>query len=524
MILEYAVGGGINRDIPAHQLPEGVWSSGGNVRFKDGQVFKFAGHSSELSTTAVPYYLIPVPGTTTYWIIAGLTDVYAWDGTTEKEITRASGGDYSATADKNWTGGIIQGVPFLNNGVDSPQFWSRDFATPSKLAEITAWPSGYTCGTLRAFGEYMFALDVTKSGTRYPSLCLWSHAADPGSLPSTWDITDQTKLAGEFAIGATGNDGESEDTLLDCATMRNALYLYSAGKTFRATKAGYPAVFRFDQDVFTNIGCLGRRTVSNFDGGHFVVSSHDIVVHNGQEVTWSVDTKNRKHIFNNLDVNNYGRSFVVRHNFLHEMWFCYPEAGSSFPNKAMVWNWREDKIGFRDLPDVTHIMGGQVSSSTGTSWDSQTDSWDQQRRAWNSLGYSPTAPRLLMASQSGQALHVADNTNTFNGTNFTAFVRREALPLGVDAGGNKYVDLDNRYLIKTIYPKFTATGNIKVKLISQERPGGPVNEKMKTFDPTDYKVDLFHEGRLMGIEFSSNTAIDWQLQQFSLDVDRVGNY
>ena len=40
------------------------------------------------------------------------------------DVTRASGGDYSATAAENWTSTIIGGVLVMTNGFDDPQYWA----------------------------------------------------------------------------------------------------------------------------------------------------------------------------------------------------------------------------------------------------------------------------------------------------------------------------------------------------------------------------------------------------------------
>ena len=39
--------------------------------------------------------------------------------------------------------------------------------------------------------NYLIALDLTKSGTRYPHMVKWSAAADPGTVPASWDETDR---------------------------------------------------------------------------------------------------------------------------------------------------------------------------------------------------------------------------------------------------------------------------------------------------------------------------------------------
>src|SRR3990167_709378 len=158
---------GVLPDIPVTELPLNAWTRVQNVRFRDGAVEKFTGHS-EVYTSAVcaPYWLLQVPRSTPgtyFWLYAGLTAVGAYDGSSHADITRAAGA-YTADSIQSWTGAIIEGIPVITNGVDAPQMWNTP-ALATDLIALSNFPASTTCNVMRSLKRYLVALDVTKTGT-----------------------------------------------------------------------------------------------------------------------------------------------------------------------------------------------------------------------------------------------------------------------------------------------------------------------------------------------------------------------
>ena len=116
---------GVIKDVLPHRLPPNAFSDGRNVRFYENSVEKFLGHSNafsgEIESPIVqPYWLTSIrQATDMYVVYAGQNKVYATDGSTHYDMTRTTG-DYSMSTSKGWTGGVMGGIVFLNNGVDSP--------------------------------------------------------------------------------------------------------------------------------------------------------------------------------------------------------------------------------------------------------------------------------------------------------------------------------------------------------------------------------------------------------------------
>ena len=170
---------GIVKDINAWQLPPNVWTDGNNIRAEHGAIQKSPGFLEVMaSCPIVPYYITNLEvGAANYWIVGGTAKIYVHDGSSWTDLTRASGGDYSATAKENWTSTVLGGILIMANGYDDPQFWALSSGVPStgtKMADLTNWPASTECFSLRAFRSFLIALNVTKSSVPYTRLVKWS--------------------------------------------------------------------------------------------------------------------------------------------------------------------------------------------------------------------------------------------------------------------------------------------------------------------------------------------------------------
>src|SRR6185369_11391462 len=92
------------------------------------------------------------------------------------------------------------------------------------------------------------------------------------------------------------------------------------------------------------------------------------------------------------------RAFVFKNPFLNEVFVCYPQAGNAIPNKALVWNYRDRTVSYRDIPALHHANFGAVDSSLGDVWDSDGDPWNSDLTLWNGPDFTPNTTRVLMAS------------------------------------------------------------------------------------------------------------------------------
>jgi hypothetical protein len=516
---------GIIADILPHTLPLNAWSNGKNVRMRDGMVEKFLGHQAAFTAPPiVPYFMMPVNNAgTLYWILAGLTKIYVWDGNTWTNITRQTAFvdvNYNAGALLNWTGGVLGGLPILNNGVDNPQSWFPGLA--NKCTDLVNWPAATICAAMRPFKRHLVAMNVTKAGVAHPQMVKWSHPAVAGAVPVSWDQTDATKDAGEYEILDTNG------AVVDGLRMRDSFVLYKADSVHLMQYVGGQAIFNISP-LFDSFGILSRRCAVEFQKGvHAVFALGDLIVHDG--ATWkSIGSKKMKRwLFNQIDKDNFSTSFVGWNPSLFEVWFCFPTSGNSLPNQALVWNYVDDTFSVRDLNNVTHIATGNVViSNAGNLWDGDAATWDSDSSVWDSGLSNPSGLSALMADAGATQMMLADSSNQFNGVSFSSFIERTGLPLPVSQDGPP--DMRSRKLIRGIYPRIEGTVGQQVDIFlgTQDAPGGPVDWLPNSFPyiiGTTRFIDCRINTVMPAIRFQSAGNFDWRLAGVEYDVKKVGNF
>ena len=514
---------GIVKDVPPHELPPEAWSDGRNVRFTDNKVVKMKGSSRVFDPpTIAPYWLMQARSVSEVaWIYAGLAKVYAFFTAGHTDITRASGGDYSATAVGLWNGGILGGIPILNNGVDPPQYWAS-VDTGTDLANLTNWPASTEAAVVRPFKNFLVALDVTKSGTRSPHLVKWSHPADPGSVPSSWDETDATKDAGENQLA----DSES-GFIFDGRQLRDIFVIYKENSTWGMLFIGGSFVFRFFK-ILGQSGVLTSNCIGVLGNGarHFVPTSDDVIIHDGQQAQSVLDRRMRRFLSTTMDTTNFNRSFTVANSVDDEMWFCFPESGQTWPNLALVWNWKDGTVSVRELANASFIATGEIVEDTDETWDADTQVWDDDASVWDQLRHRPQEKRLLQADPVNTRLHFLEDTEQRDGSNFLSYVERTGLALvGRDRQGNPKVDFEARKLVRRMRPKMRG-GPVEIRVGAQDFIDGPINYSSPvTFTPgVDEYVDACVSGRLIATRFEANADVSWELDGYDLDVELLGVY
>lgn len=133
---------GIVRDQPPQELPISALSDALNVRMAGGCAERIGGDYRVLTAPpATPISLQLMATHTDRFIVhASTSAVFADNGTIQTDITGTAptGGE-----DDRWTGGVLNGVLVMNNGIDVPMFWAGDVAL--NLASLTAWTSTWRC-------------------------------------------------------------------------------------------------------------------------------------------------------------------------------------------------------------------------------------------------------------------------------------------------------------------------------------------------------------------------------------------
>jgi hypothetical protein len=504
-----SVAQGVNRDAHPEELPLGMWSSVNNMAFRDGFLARAGGMRQIFDDPAItPLFVAPFrTATSLYWIHIGTAAAYVDDGTTRTDITRTS--PFTGTVADRWTGGPFNGIFIANNGVDPPQYWNGNTAT--NFADLPNWTANYTCKALRAFKNFLVALDVTKTGTRYPFRVLWSAIADPGSVPPSWDVADTTREAGEIDIeGAAG-------PLIDAVVLGDSLILYTTASAHAMRYVGGQSVFSFSK--LSDVGMLARNCGANTPVGHVILTTGDVVLLQGGGPSKSIaSTVVRRAIFSEMDSTYAERAaFVTTNPAQNEVWVCYPTSGTTC-SKAAVWNWVDNVWTFRDLRTVTAGASGQVPAwNDGTdTWDTAAGTWATDTTAWGAGEVAPNEQRLVLA-HTLPALSVVGAGQTDVGLTFTATAERIGL---------HFDDPQTVKRIRSVWPRIDADAGtvVLVEVGASMKPDvAPTWNAAVSFTVgTTTKVDSMASGRYLALRLSSAVNSDWRVRGVDLDIVPMG--
>ena len=505
---------GVNKDLSTAEMPIQAWSDALNIRFLDGYALQFYGHSQVYGTPSeTPQHIIPVNiGANRYWIYATATKTYCVTVSggvgVETDITHVTP---RAGVVNQWTSTVLSGIPILNTGDTATVPMSWDLNTANKFVNLANWPANTYCKSLRAFKNSLVALNVSKSGTQYPYMVKWSHPADPGSVPSSWDPADATKDAGELDLAEGG------DYIQDGLQLRDSFIIYKEASVWRMDYTGGPFVYRFSK-VLGISGALNRNCITEIDGQHLVLTGSDVMVHDGQSATSVLDKFTRRWLFQNIDATYSNLCFVARNPFFNEVWICFPFIGATSCNRAMIWNYKDNTVSFRSLPNVNHMAFGPVDDSLSNAWSSDSAPWGSDLSKWNGNEFVPSTTRLLAASADTK-LFLMDASAAFDSALPDAYLERRGLT---------FDDPESMKLVKGIRARIVGETGATVLIYvgsSNDPYDDPVYGAAMTHTIGEtLQADCYVTGRYIAVKFATGSAYSWRVDSYSFIVETAGAY
>lgn len=502
---------GVIKDLSEHELPINSWTQAHNIRFLDGYAYQSFGEAEVYQTPPdTPQHVFPLAvGGVPYWIYLSATKAHAVTSAsgvaTYTDLTHAT----PLTGVVNqWTSTLLSGIPVINAGNESnvPAAWDLNLA--NNFVNLSNWPASTYCKSLRAFKNFLVALNVTKATTNYPFMVKWSHPAQPGALPSSWDHTDATKDAGEVDLA------EGYDSIVDGLQLRDSFMVYKQDTTWAMSYVGGASIFGF-RKIFGH-GILTRNCVAEYDGLHFVVTRSDVILHDGNTAVSVLDKQTRRFLFEDIDPDGVDKVFVVKHPYMNEIYTCYPSLGETTCNKALVWNYKDKTVSFRDLPDINHAAFGFINSNLSGQWNQDSDSWDSDLTSWQKGDYIPVQASVIMASSDGKLYQLDGAASSASGAIPPAVLERVGLSLG---------DPSRIKLIKGIRPIIVGnTGETVIISVGHSADPflDPSYTSMTHTIGDTISNDCLVSGRYIAWKFESGTAAQWRLDSFQVEIEQAG--
>lgn len=505
---------------PAELAPE-AWSEAVNMRFYAKSAKVMGADSQIAASTEQMEYGIPAQSTSgvgAAWLLSSDTKAWALQGQTLTDVTPTAVAGISGSS-LNWSGGNLGSLAFLNNGLQKPWVWmDNNPATP--MVELPNWPVNMTAKCLRSFKQYLIALNVSKASAQYPTMVKWSHPADPGVVPPSWDEADPTKDAGEFPLS------ETPGACVDCVPMKDVNIIYKTDSVWGMQLIGGVFIFRFYK-IFGDFGMPVRNcAVEYVSGKHFVFTGTDIMIHDGNS-SRSIATNKVKKLFRLISASQLASCYVTVHPAMNEVWFCYRQAtdGKIAADTALCYNHLDDTWTSRKLPDYRFIGTGVVEpqETAALTWATVTSTWEEAGIAWGEYASIPAYMRLLGMGEL--------TVNWVDGTELGfAPARLERTYVGVPMQTGKAPDLSLNKFISRIWPRFKGVNGTKLTVTFGT--SNSVSKDIAWRDPktfiigTTEKLDLTLTGKMLGVRIE--TAVDspvqggWSYHGFDMSILPAG--
>lgn len=502
-IINMPCGGGVVADDVSQEVAEQSATSALNVRFRDGFAWKTEGYTDVLTApSAAALHIAPLQANgTNWWVHFTASGVAADNGATQSNIT---GTALTGGINDRFTSSTLGGVLVFNNQVDAPRYWGGTGNT----SDLTAWPATYRCKAMRAHDGRLIALNITKGTANYASMVKTSHLAAPGFLPDSWDETDPTRDAVERDIA------ETDDELVDGLSL---------GKTFILYKERSAHALQFLQNSYIlktwrlpgNYGILSQNCVADTPVGHVVLTSNaDVIVHYANEPRSIVQGRFKRWLESNLDTTNYRASFVVSNVPRREVWICIPTTGSTYCNRALVWNYDTDTLTLIALPNLTHAALGRYETSTGT-WATGSDTWADADGSWDQLDNTAR----LLASSGDSKLYLMDEGDDADGSQISTSFER----LGLSFGDPEIVKQCYGATLRVDAPAGTV---LSVEgAYSNDVEGSWTYASPVTYTVgTSRKADFIVSGRFLGVRITSSAGGNWRIKSIGWNIKAAGDY
>ena len=499
---------GVVSDVAPHELPPSVWTNANNIRFFQGYAQSVFHDSQILNDETQP----DISTNYAYGVIGFDEDKIAYaSGTTLYVYTGTQHEDYTGTttpsSSSDWTSLLFSNTVIFSNVATIPQALLPGAST---YIDLTGWDSNWRTNDIVGYKNFLLALYTNESGNDYSQRIRWSDASAPNTIPTSWDATDPTTLAGFTDLT------DAFGYIITGKTLSDVMYIYTSREIFAIQYVGTPSIFNF-RKINGNVGLLTRKAICEYKGLHVFMSKDNVYIFDGVNVQSIVNGKIREQLFRDINVDYVDNIQLIARTQYNEVWICYPNANSvdGEITHAAVYNVETKTWAFRRLTDFIELAVIRKPSDPGVLWVDATYEWDSTDayHTWNEKDFGSDV--LIGTTASGKFM-IIDQMDQ-SSTNIVSTLER------------KYIDLDdadtpstNVKAIKSIYPQFSGTGKIYIHVGVSNSSLGPIQwETPKPFViGTDTRVDFRTSGRYISIKFvSTSKNVSWQFTGYDIEFD-----
>lgn len=519
---------GVVTDQSPSSLPPTAYTRAKNVRFDEGGVVRGPVFRRIKDITNAPRHVFGIEAASGYNTVLIASDTFQLQEYSNGTLTSVNGSIATITAaDVAYTGTALADVIYVNRPDHVPVYRT---AGGSNFANLPNWNSNWRTASLRGYGDFLIALNMTEGSTDYASRVRFSNLVLSGQVPDSWDAADTTKSAGFIDLV------DLKTPIIDGLPLGKNFIIYSADQVYLMEFVGGTFIMN-TRKLFSDAGIINQNCVVEVENQHFVFSENDIYAHNGGSRQSLVDERVRNYIFNGMDTAAYKKFFVQHNPDLNEIYFCY-KSGDDMAvftdgercNRAAVYNYRNGTWSFVDMPNVSsgtiaNVQSTATYATTTLTFDTAGGSFQSQASGFD---YHTLFVGDNVSGIANKGLYGLDNVDTGTlsfpmdtGATKPAFLER----VGIDL--DEMAQLSGYKVIQRLYPQISTPSSDSnfnfsmggANLLSD----APTYESTVTFDSTtDHKIDSRASGRYLSYKLEVPVAKDFSFTGFDLEVTVTG--
>lgn len=525
---------GILADPDPYDIPSSAWSSGVNVRFRNGSISRAPVWRNVFSiTTASPRYVFgsnPALGSDLVFI--GYLSGRVYKFTAGVESNYSPTGYVDEDSEATWSNTHLADVLYVNRENRVPWFLRT---SDTEFQELSGWDSTWRAKLLRACGGSLIALNVTKGATAYPTMVKTSSFPTASTVPASWDHTLLSTNATENILA------EMKGAIVDAQTLGSNLCIYGANETWIMQPVGAGDIFAYQKLPFSK-GSINTNCSVEVDGKNYVFGVDDVWMHDGVSSASICDEKTRDYIFNAINLNKASRCFVTYNVALKEISFHYVSGDELVAfntstkgcNRAAVYSLVNGTWAFDDEPFV--YSGARVNLDTSITYATVTTTYANTGATYISLDDGLKRAQVFVGAEStdyGLSARLYAHDLYGKGSLVSSPVDEAATQgmflerLGIDLD-EVGAELRGEKILHSIYPQ-ARLGEEAAPLEFEVGAADyfnqdPVWAEVQTYDGAELrKLDFGQTGRWLSIRVNFPDYKEVTLTGFDMDLDVISD-
>jgi len=178
---------GVITDKSPYNIPINAFSRGFNVRFDEGKVLRAPIFRTVKDTLGFNprfvYGIVPSVGFDSVVMASDGWNIYEY---ANASVSNRSGSITGSSDPRPYTGTSLADVTYINRPDRVPVYRGP---AGVNFADLPNWDANWRAASLRSYGDFLIALNMTEGAANYPSRVRYSNLALAGSVPDSWDAT-----------------------------------------------------------------------------------------------------------------------------------------------------------------------------------------------------------------------------------------------------------------------------------------------------------------------------------------------